>query len=281
MSSDPAQTEAPNPVAVYVKWTHQSYMPTFAHESERPPLVYHYDVPICPSEPLRVGTFVKLLLLSNAVYRPPFFTDGTTKFYDAYDVHIHGSVINVHEATEHALTLTVRNSLPWSPVRYAHITLPYIPKLTVAIDGPLLVRQPGQNSSLASRTVELEHNVEIYDPPRSPPRPPASPLYSYFSMDEHGVGVLAPTSTEGEAVPAFSQTPTDGRESRASTRTVRFEDSSGTSAPSSSPSGSSAAADPSSSRSSPRHRDPLLHFTAGLAETFEQGGSLSPHFRRT
>ena len=171
-------------------------MPVLAQETGHPPLIYHYVVPICPSRPIRLGSYVKLLLLSNALYRPPFCVSGPSKSYDAYDVHIHGPVINVHEATDTALTLTVRNSVSWSPVRYARISLPYIPKLTVAIDGPLIIRPPEQSSSLSTRTMELEHDVEIYDPPRSPLRPPASPTFSYTALSSPGVGVLAPLEAD-------------------------------------------------------------------------------------
>ncbi|KAH9929544.1 uncharacterized protein BXZ73DRAFT_102074 [Epithele typhae] len=165
---------SPAPITVYVKWTHQSLMPMLVQDAGQPPLIYHYDVPICPAEPLRIGSFVKLLLLSNAVYRPPFFSTASGNAYDTYDVHIHGPVINVHEATDHALTLTIRNTLTWSPVQYARISLPHIPNLTVAIDGGILTRTR-PSSSLNTRLLELEYNAEIYDPPRSPPCPPTEP----------------------------------------------------------------------------------------------------------
>ena len=170
-SSSPETTP---PISVYVKWTHQSHMPVFAPEAGGPPLVYHYDVPICPSQPLRIGSHVKLLLLSNALYRPPFCVPEGGLCYDAYEVNIRGPVINVHEATDHVLTLTIRNTVSWSPVQYARISLPYIPKLTVSLDGPIVTRTSRQTS----RAIELEHNVQIYDPPHTPLLPPSSPIHS-------------------------------------------------------------------------------------------------------
>ena len=106
------------------------------------------DATICPTTPLALGAHCKLLALSGPCFHTADPLLGLTPLsaravYDTYDPHIEGPLVAVRTAPAPsnpgpgistgtgALVLVLRNTCAWNPVAYAHITVPYVPGLTV------------------------------------------------------------------------------------------------------------------------------------------------------
>ena len=107
--------------------------------------------------------------------------------YDNYDPHIEGPLVAVRTAPSPsnawsgtgtgtgALILILRNTCAWDPVAYAHITIPYVPGLTVRPTLAALARAPtpGSRPVLSSPATAPRRNSRAY-PPLSLPFTPYS-----------------------------------------------------------------------------------------------------------
>ncbi|TFK93201.1 hypothetical protein K466DRAFT_581157 [Polyporus arcularius HHB13444] len=174
------------PLRLYARWMRQATLslPTSVH-----PIVAHeYEMPIKPSQPLRVGLRVQLMALSPMVYRTllPCFTH---PIYDVYDPQIEGEVdgVRVNEEVQ-IVYFAIRNERAQNRVRYVVVAAPYIPGLTVAESPPrrscdwldaMTTRESLGLDSLSDRVSELklEESAEVIDGFRDSPTQPLSFRY--------------------------------------------------------------------------------------------------------
>ena len=190
----PATDDAP-PTVLYVKWTARSTLPALT--LARPALVYHYAAPVCPAAPLALGAPLKLLALPDPRFHTPaerLPPASARRCYDTYDPHIEGPLVAARAAPADpaALVLVLRNTCPWNPVAYAHVTVPDLPGLTVHPDLRELARAPApahprtpDEAEAALARVQLEEGVTILS--RGPPeraRAPESPYFEYEEPDD-------------------------------------------------------------------------------------------------
>ncbi|KAH9937916.1 uncharacterized protein BXZ73DRAFT_100131 [Epithele typhae] len=179
---------------LYVKWTHQSSIPSLALSTLTPTpassLVYHYLAPICPAAPLALGQHLKLLVLSDPRFHTPaedLPPPTGSHQYDSYDPHIEGPLVAARDMSDRALVLVLRNTCAWNPVVYAYVTVPNLPGLTVHPDVRDRARSvpPSACTSAMGPAVSLEEGVTILShgsPQRA--RPPASPYFEYEDPDD-------------------------------------------------------------------------------------------------
>ncbi|KAI0687593.1 hypothetical protein C8Q76DRAFT_698726 [Earliella scabrosa] len=118
---------------VYGKWTGRSVAADYYTELQL--TTFHYDSPICPSRPLRLGLMVRVLMLSNAAHRPPKPDSAVMGWkYDVYDQGIEGHVDRFLHVCDEMVVLLVKNHNKKSPIAYAQVTLPHVPNITVHAD---------------------------------------------------------------------------------------------------------------------------------------------------
>ncbi|KAI0773619.1 hypothetical protein C8Q74DRAFT_1217675 [Fomes fomentarius] len=96
-----------------------------AHE-----VVYGYEVPLRPREPLHLWQRVKLWALSRTTYHTP---NAVSPRYDVYDPHVVGTIIEVHSVGTHIVEFVLRNRCSRSPVRWVYLATRFVPGKSVIL----------------------------------------------------------------------------------------------------------------------------------------------------
>ncbi len=113
------------PILIYAKWTHRQ---NTTGKDGTSVTVYYYEVPIPPSEPIKIGKHAKVILLASAKHHSLARTMGPSPpLYDTYDQQIEGPIASATPLSSGAIAFVLENWCIESPVRYAHIAAPYAP----------------------------------------------------------------------------------------------------------------------------------------------------------
>ena len=92
--------------------------------------IHHYEIPIRPHTPLRVGLRVKVMAISRVAYHAPSVVFPR---YETYDPHVAGTIQGVVEVTRDKVTFVVENECAINPVTRVKLTVKWIPGITAQI----------------------------------------------------------------------------------------------------------------------------------------------------
>ncbi len=122
----------PPPLTVHAKWRARST--TGPHGALTESHIDLYDVLLCPRKPLEVGLLVSICALSLVAYHAPAGSALTAKLYDTYDPEIVGPIVAIRAEEKEMVEFVVHNLSKGTPVKYAYLSVQYVPGVTARMD---------------------------------------------------------------------------------------------------------------------------------------------------
>lgn len=145
-----------------VKWVGQSSsLPNVAVPDTSCALTYHYEITVPPSVPFCLDVRIHLFLLSNELYHLHCSSILHKRCYDLYDTRVEGYLDRVLRYDENSMTFLLRNLDFATSVRYALITIPYIPDYTVILTDAAVGRIGPKTPYQRPMMLELDAMVRI------------------------------------------------------------------------------------------------------------------------
>lgn len=96
--------------------------------------VAHYQVVVCPSHPLVIGTLVRLIRMLDPPELVPFFPSHNRNSFAAYHLGICGPLVAIRSQDRQVIEFVVQNLDDKAPIQKAFIQVPLIPGLTARLD---------------------------------------------------------------------------------------------------------------------------------------------------
>ncbi|KAI9060724.1 hypothetical protein FKP32DRAFT_1543912, partial [Trametes sanguinea] len=93
-----------------------------------------FQVIICPSKPLEIGTPVSLAILPLQDRYVPFIPNNTMGKISAIPLHIAGPIVGVRTESKERVVFVVDNWCTNAPIRRAYVNVPRIPGITARAD---------------------------------------------------------------------------------------------------------------------------------------------------
>ncbi|EIW55533.1 uncharacterized protein TRAVEDRAFT_50019 [Trametes versicolor FP-101664 SS1] len=101
---------------------------------QQTPAAACFQLLVCPSRPLEIGSNVHLSLLIDPPELVPFFPVGTRAPFTAMRLNIWGGVVGIASRDRRTIEFEVENWNEEALVRHARILVPWLPGLTTGRD---------------------------------------------------------------------------------------------------------------------------------------------------
>ncbi|KAH9850141.1 hypothetical protein C2E23DRAFT_861420 [Lenzites betulinus] len=116
----------PTPVTVYVR--ERGRAPTSHPTNGTLTSVAYYDMVTIPSEPVRVGAYLKIKTLREVP--TPF---AVPQRYSPEEPGVEGTVVSLRAMDREVVEFVVKNGVPWSTTEFAFLAAPHIPGITTRL----------------------------------------------------------------------------------------------------------------------------------------------------